>query len=301
MVKVVGVKFKQNGKVYYFDPLDYDVKNGTPVIVETSRGIEYGTVSGEIRDVNESEITSQLKPIIRLATPEDTNKLTENRVKEEKAYIVCLEKIAKHGLDMKLVNVEYTFDGSKILFYFTSDGRVDFRELVKDLAGIYHTRIELRQIGVRDETKTMGGIGICGREFCCHAFQSDFQPVSIKMAKNQNLSLNPSKIYGSCGRLMCCIRYEEETYRELNKNLPKVGDEGTTEDGLKCRVNAVNILRQRIKVIVDLGNDEKEIREYNPGDIKFYHKNKGNKEKQAAPTLEELQILEDLKKDKENK
>ena len=297
MVKVVGVKFKSNGKAYYFDPGEFDLKANDPVIVETSRGVEYGFTASSPKSIEESELTASLKPIIRLASEEDTRILNENREREKQAFDVCLEKIAKHQLDMKLVDVECTFDGSKILFYFTSDGRVDFRELVKDLASVYRTRIELRQIGVRDETKSMGGIGICGREFCCHTFQNDFKPVSIRMAKDQNLSLNPSKIYGACGRLMCCIRYEEETYKELNKNLPRVGDEGVTEDGYRCSVNAVNILRQKIKVLVDLGNDEKELRDYDPGVIKFTRRNKGNKEKNS-PSKEELQIMEDLKKDK---
>ena len=298
-IEVVGVRFKQNGKVYFFDPSGFELKPQDGVIVETARGTEYGTITSLPHKIGESELTSQLKPIIRLATDEDKKRVRENHEKEKKAFDTCLEKIAAHGLEMKLVDVEYTFDGKKILFYFTADGRVDFRELVKDLASVYRTRIELRQIGVRDETRAMGGIGMCGREFCCHTFQPDFQPVSIRMAKDQNLSLNPSKIYGACGRLMCCIRYEEETYKELNKNLPKVGDETTTEDGLHGVVNAVNILRQKIKVIVNLGSDEKEVREYDAGQLKFTRRNKKNKDKQAAPTAEELQIMEDLKKDKQ--
>ena len=297
MVKVLGVKFRSNGKTYYFSPGDIPVRTGDSVIVETARGIEFGDVVFPPKDVEESEITSALKPVIRVATYADKKKVEDNARKEKEAFDVCNEKIARHGLDMKLVNVEYTFDGSKILFYFTADGRIDFRELVKDLAGVYRTRIELRQIGVRDETRAMGGIGICGREFCCHTFQSDFQPVSIRMAKDQNLSLNPTKIYGACGRLMCCIRYEEETYKELNKNLPRVGYETVTEDGLHGVVSAVNILRQKIKVIVDLGNDEREMREYDAGMLKFTRKNKGGNEKKQAPTKEELQIIEDMKKD----
>ncbi len=296
MVKVIGVRFKQNGKIYYFDPGDHEITDSDAVIVETVRGVEYGYVAFAPKEIDDGELTSPLKPVIRVATAEDAARVEENRVKEQKAFDVCLEKIEKHGLDMKLVNVEYTFDGNKILFYFTADGRVDFRELVKDLASVYRTRIELRQIGVRDETRAMGGIGVCGREFCCHTFQSDFQPVSIRMAKDQNLSLNPTKIYGACGRLMCCIRYEEETYRELNKNLPRVGDETVTEDGYHGVVNAVNILRQKIKVIVDVGNDEREMREYDAGTLKFTRKNRGGEKKQA-PTPEELQILADMKKD----
>lgn len=296
MVKVVGVKFKTNSKVYYFDPGDIEIKADDSVIVETARGIEFGDVAFPVKEVDESEITSALKPVIRVATDADRKKVEDNAQKEKDAFDVCNEKIAKHGLDMKLVNVEYTFDGSKILFYFTADGRIDFRELVKDLASVYRTRIELRQIGVRDETRAMGGIGICGREFCCHKFLNDFQPVSIRMAKDQNLSLNPTKIYGACGRLMCCIRYEEETYRELNKTLPRVGYETVTEDGYHGVVSAVNILRQKIKVIVDIGNDEREMREYDAGMLKFTKKNKGGEKKQP-PTKEELQIIEDMKKD----
>lgn len=296
MIKVIGVRFKQNGKIYYFDPGELEISDSDAVIVETVRGVEYGYVAFAPKEVDDGEIASPLKPVIRVATEQDTAKVEENKEKEKKAFDVCLEKIAKHGLDMKLVNVEYTFDGNKILFYFTADGRVDFRELVKDLASVYRTRIELRQIGVRDETRAMGGIGVCGREFCCHTFQSDFQPVSIRMAKDQNLSLNPTKIYGACGRLMCCIRYEEETYKELNKNLPRVGDETTTEDGMHGVVSSVNILRQKIKVIVDIGNDEREMREYDAGVLKFTRKNKGGEKKQP-PTPEELQILADMKKD----
>lgn len=296
MVRVVGVRFKQNGKVYYFSPGELDIQPTDCVIVETVRGVEFGYVTGEIHDVEDSEITKELKPVIRIATEEDIKKAEANKEKEKKAFDLCLEKIEKHGLEMKLVEVEYTFDGNKILFYFTADGRVDFRELVKDLASVYRTRIELRQIGVRDETKAMGGIGVCGREFCCHTFQTDFQPVSIRMAKDQNLSLNPSKIYGACGRLMCCIRYEEETYKELNKVMPRVGDETTTEDGFKGTVEYVNILRQKIKVLVELGDDERELREYNCGELKFTRKNKGGNKKEEL-TPEEIQILEDMKKD----
>lgn len=296
MIKVIGVKFKQNGKIYYFDPGDLEIAETDSVIVETARGIEFGDVAFAVKEVTDDEIASTLKPVIRVATDEDRVKLAENAEKEKAAFDVCNEKIAKHGLEMKLVNVEYTFDGSKILFYFTADGRVDFRELVKDLASVYRTRIELRQIGVRDETRAMGGVGICGREFCCHTFQTEFQPVSIRMAKDQNLSLNPTKIYGACGRLMCCIRYEEETYKELNKNLPHVGDEATTEDGLHGVVSGVNVLRQKVKVIVEVGNDERELREYEASKIKFTRKNKGPEKKQPL-SKEELQILEDMKKD----
>ncbi|MCF0143256.1 MAG: stage 0 sporulation family protein [Parasporobacterium sp.] len=300
MVKVVGIKFRQNSKMYYFAPGDIALKIGDNAIVETARGTEFGLVVSEVKEVEDSVITQPLKPVLRAATEADHKKAAENKEKEKKAFDTCLEKIEKHSLDMKLVDVEYTFDGSKILFYFTADGRIDFRELVKDLASVYKTRIELRQIGVRDETRAMGGYGICGREFCCHTFQSDFMPVSIRMAKDQNLSLNPSKIYGACGRLMCCIRYEQETYVELNKTLPRVGDETTTEDGHKAVVDSVNILRQRIRVIVDLGNDEKEAREYGPNDLKFTKKGQKNKEKEKM-TPEELQIMKDMEKDNKKK
>jgi len=274
MTKVLGIRFRQTGKTYYFDPGDLQINGAKHAIVETARGMEYGDITGNIREVKDEEIVAPLKPVIRLATKEDDRIFEENKKKEKEAFNVCLEKIEKHGLEMKLVDVEYTFDRNKILFYFTADGRVDFRELVKDLAYVYRTRIELRQIGVRDETKSMGGYGICGRPFCCHAWQTDFVPVSIRMAKDQNLSLNPSKISGSCGRLMCCIKYEEDVYKELNKKLPKVGDTAVTEDGFFCTVDSVNILKQKIRVIVQMDNDEKEAREYEPGVLKFQRKNK---------------------------
>ena len=240
-----------------------------------------------------------LKPVMRFATAEDDSIFEENKEKERAAFDVCLEKIEKHGLEMKLVDVEYTFDRNKILFYFTADGRVDFRELVKDLASVYHTRIELRQIGVRDETKAMGGYGICGRPFCCHTWQTDFIPVSVRMAKDQNLSLNPTKISGSCGRLMCCIKYEEEVYKELNKKLPKPGDTAVTEDGFPCVVDSVNILKQRIRVIVQMDNDEKEAREYGPDDLKFQRRARkgGSGQKAEKMTKEEMEALKALEKE----
>ena len=295
-IRVVGVKFRQTGKVYYFDPGDMNITSDQHAIVETARGVEYGDVVGSVREVNENEIVAPLKPVIRIATEKDDQIFEENKLKEKDAFNVCLEKIANHGLDMKLVDVEYTFDRNKILFYFTSDGRVDFRELVKDLASVYHTRIELRQIGVRDETKAMGGYGICGRPFCCHSWQKDFVPVSIRMAKDQNLSLNPTKISGSCGRLMCCIKYEEEVYRELNKKLPRVGDTSTTEDGHPCVVDSVNILKQRIRVIVTLDNDEREAREYGPDDLKFQRKGKKDNHHDDKMSAEEMKALKELEK-----
>ena len=297
MVKVIGIRFRQTGKTYYFDPGDLEIGNAAHAIVETARGVEYGDITGTVREVKDDEIVAPLKPVIRLATKEDDRIFEENKKKEKEAFAVCLEKIEKRGLEMKLVDVEYTFDRNKILFYFTADGRVDFRELVKDLAYVYRTRIELRQIGVRDETKSMGGYGICGRPFCCHTWQTDFVPVSIRMAKDQNLSLNPTKISGSCGRLMCCIKYEEDVYKTLNKVLPKPGDVATTEDGFPCTVDSVNILKQKIRVIVQMDNDEKEAREYGPGDLKFHRKGKkGGGQNNTGMSEEELKALKDLEK-----
>ena len=256
MIKVIGVRFRTAGKIYYFDPLQFDVKRGDHVIVETARGVEYGTVVGNPRMVEDDKVIQPLKPVLRIATERDDEQEASNKQKEKNAFRICQEKIAKHGLDMKLIDAEYTFDNNKVLFYFTADGRIDFRELVKDLASVFKTRIELRQIGVRDETKILGGIGICGRVLCCHSHLSEFVPVSIKMAKEQNLSLNPTKISGVCGRLMCCLKHEEETYEDLNRRLPGVGDYVTTDDGLKGEVASVNVLRQLVKVLVDV-NDEK--------------------------------------------
>ena len=276
MAVITGIKFRTPGKVYYFAPGELRPKYNDHVIVETARGLEYGRVVLPIRDVPEEELKQPLKEVIRIATKEDDLHERENREKEEDAYAVCQKKIREHGLEMKLVSAEYTFDNSKLTFYFTADGRVDFRELVKDLAGIFRTRIELRQIGVRDETKIIGGIGICGRTLCCNAYLHDFAPVSIKMAKEQNLSLNPTKISGSCGRLMCCLKNEAETYEYLNRGLPRKGDGATTPDGLPAEIQSVNILRQTVRVIVDLENDEKEMREYPVSEITFTPK-KGRK------------------------
>ena len=268
MKKIVSVRFRNGGKPYYFDPLDFELKRGSHVIVETVRGIEYGTVVGEIREVEDEKIQQPLKPIMRVATAKDDEQDVQNREKEKSAISIAKEKIRKHELDMKLIDVEYTFDRNKIVFYFTADGRVDFRELVKDLAGVFHTRIELRQIGVRDATKMLGGLGSCGRELCCHAYMADFVPVSIKMAKEQNLSLNPGKISGMCGRLMCCLQYESDTYSWLNRKLPRVNDEVTTPYGTVAKVQSVDVLRQRVRVIVDV-NDEKEIEEYAVEELRF--------------------------------
>ena len=268
------------------------------VIVETARGIEMGTVLIPPKEVDDDKVVQPLKPVIRIATDDDEKVIEKNKEKEAEAYVICKEKIAKHGLDMKLVAAEYTFDNNKVLFYFTADGRIDFRELVKDLASVFKTRIELRQIGVRDETKILGGIGICGRTLCCHTYLSEFAPVSIKMAKEQNLSLNPTKISGVCGRLMCCLKNEEETYEELNRRLPNVGDRVTTDDGLKGEVHSVNVLRQLVKVLVDDG-EEKEIREYKVEQLKFRRRGRRDKEergdkKQSAEdkALKELENLE---------
>lgn len=293
MVKIVGVRFRNAGKVYYFDPKGYKIKAGDHVIVETARGVEYGTVIGGIREVTDDRVVQPLKAVIRVATQEDDLRAEKSRAKEKDAMRICNEKIRKHKLDMKLIDAEYTFDNNKVLFYFTADGRIDFRELVKDLASVFKTRIELRQVGVRDETKIMGGIGICGRPLCCHSYLSEFIPVSIKMAKEQNLSLNPTKISGVCGRLMCCLKNEEETYEYLNSRLPNVGDRVTTVDGLKGEVQSVSVLRQLVKVIVDMG-DEKEIREYPVRQLKFRSKRRRDHgERLSKEEMRKLAELED--------
>ena len=289
---MVCVRFRRAVKIYYFDPLDYDIESGQNVIVETARGVEYGHVLIGRREVEDSKVIQPLKPVIRVATPEDDEIALKNKDKEKEAFKICLEKIAKHGLEMKLIDVEYTFDNNKVLFYFTADGRIDFRELVKDLASVFKTRIELRQIGVRDETKLMGGVGICGRCLCCHCHLSEFVPVSIKMAKEQNLSLNPSKISGVCGRLMCCLKNEEETYEYLNSKLPNIGDTVTTDDGFKGEVSSVNVLRQLVKVIVTLENDEKEIREYKVKQLRFKPRRRKEKLNLSPEEYKELSKLE---------
>lgn len=294
MIKVIGVRFRTAGKIYYFDPAELGIKQGDNVIVETARGIEYGRVVAGVREVEEDKVVQPLKPVIRIATPEDDAVEKKNKEKEKEAFKICLEKIEKHGLEMKLIDAEYTFDNNKVLFYFTADGRIDFRELVKDLASVFKTRIELRQIGVRDETKIIGGIGICGRPLCCHTHLSEFAPVSIKMAKEQNLSLNPTKISGCCGRLMCCLKNEEEAYEELNSKLPNIGDYVTTIDGLKGEVTSVSVLKQIVKVVVSLEDDEKEIREYKVEELKFKKRRKDNK--MTAEELQEVKELERLEK-----
>lgn len=289
MTKVVGIRFRTAGKIYFFDPLHYEIKRGDNVIVETARGIEFGTAVSDVREVEDDKVVQPLKPVLRVANERDREQEAANKLKEKEAYRICLEKIQKHELEMKLIDAEYTFDNNKVLFYFTADGRIDFRELVKDLAGVFKTRIELRQIGVRDETKILGGIGICGRPLCCHTHLSDFIPVSIKMAKEQNLSLNPTKISGVCGRLMCCLKHEEDTYEELNRRLPGIGDYVTTEDGLRGEVHSVNVLRQLVKVVVDK-DDEKEILEYPVEELRFRRRH--GKKEQMDLSQEELRELE---------
>ena len=294
MVKVIGVRFRNAGKIYYFAPGKYEIKSGQHVIVETARGIEYGYVVLGTREVEDGKVVQPLKSVIRMATKEDEAVEEANKKKEKDAFKVCLEKIRKHNLEMKLIDVEYTFDNNKILFYFTADGRIDFRELVKDLAAVFKTRIELRQVGVRDETKIVGGIGICGRPLCCHSYLSEFIPVSIKMAKEQNLSLNPTKISGVCGRLMCCLKNEEEAYEELNSRLPYIGSHVKTAEGLDAEVQSVSVLKQLVKVIVSLDDGEKEVREYRVDELKFRPNKPKNRIKDKHD--KELKKLEAMEK-----
>ncbi len=288
MIDIVGIRFKRVGKVYYFDGDGMEYKQGEHVIVETSRGVEYGTVVLPKKSIDESEVVSPLKKVIRKATEEDEEQVKKNIAKQIDAFRICNEKIKKHKLEMKLVDVEYTFDNNKILFYFTADGRIDFRELVRDLAGVFRTRIELRQIGVRDEAKMIGGLGICGRPLCCSLYMGEFQPVSIKMAKEQNLSLNPTKISGTCGRLMCCLKNEQEAYEYLSKCTPNVGAIVKTPDG-KGVVAAVSMLKGIVSVTID-GDGEKEVREYTTDKIKIlknvHHR---NEEKIDMKTLKQLE------------
>ena len=291
---IIGVSFRQAGKVYFFDPGDEQIERGEHVIVETAKGVEYGTVVVPNREMAEEKIVAPLKKIIRVATPKDEDIEVKNREKEKDASKICLEKIAKHRLEMKLIAAEYTFDNHKVLFYFTADGRIDFRELVKDLASVFRTRIELRQIGVRDETKICGGIGICGRTLCCHSYLSEFAPVSIKMAKEQNLSLNPTKISGVCGRLMCCLKNEEEAYEELNSRLPHIGSHVKTAEGLDAEVQSVSVLKQLVKVIVFLDDGEKEVREYRVDELKFRPNKPKNRIKDKHD--KELKKLEAMEK-----
>nr|WP_300826406.1 stage 0 sporulation family protein [uncultured Schaedlerella sp.] len=290
MTKVIGVRFRKAGKVYFFSPGKFQIEQGSHVIVETARGVEYGWVVTGPKEVKDEEVVQPLKSVIRLATDQDRRTVEKNKEREREAFQICQEKIQKHGLEMKLIDAEYTFDNNKVLFYFTADGRIDFRDLVKDLASVFRTRIELRQIGVRDETKIRGGIGICGRSLCCSTYLSEFSAVSIRMAKEQNLSLNPTKISGVCGRLMCCLTNEQEIYEELNRHLPSVGDSVTTSDGLRGTVHSLSVLRKLVKVIVNLENDEKEIREYHVDDLRFKPRRK--KQKVSKEELKELGELE---------
>ena len=292
MVKVIGVRFRRVGKVYYFSPADFEIEAGMHVIVETVRGIEYGYVVLGVREVPEDKVFQPLKQVIRIATPEDERTALDNIEREKEAMRICREKVVKHGLDMKLIEAEYTFDGNKLLFYFTSDGRVDFRELVKDLASVFRTRIELRQIGVRDEAKIIGGIGACGRPLCCSTYLSEFIPVSIRMAKEQNLSLNPLKISGICGRLMCCLKNEEDTYEYLNSKLPAVGEHVTGPDGEQGEVISVNVLRQTVRVLVWVDKENREAKEYRPEDLKFRQKKRRDRDQVAEKELKELEDLE---------
>ena len=286
MIKIVGVRFRSAGKVYYFDPKDLEVRMGDHVIAETSKGPEYGVISTNMKMVDEELVQQPLRSLVRRATPEDEERIDSLRVKEKEALRVCREKVHEHELEMKMVDAEYSFDGSKILFYFTADGRVDFRSLVKDLAGVFHVRIELRQIGVRDETRMLGGIGICGRELCCATYLRDFQPVSIKMAKEQNLSLNPTKISGTCGRLMCCLKNEEATYEFLNARMPKMGEEAITADGRSGKVIELDVLRQRVRVLFE-EEDTKEIEIFPVESLTFRPKKKKDPAQQGKKSRSE--------------
>mgnify|MGYP002552913193 FL=1 len=287
MVNVVGVRFKSVGKIYYFDPGDIEIKKGDNVIVETARGVEFGSVVLADKQIGEDEIVSPLKSVLRKATEDDVKVMLANKEKEKQAFEKCVQKIAEHKLEMKLVDVEYTFDHNKILFYFTADGRIDFRELVRDLASMFKTRIELRQIGVRDEAKMLGGIGICGRPLCCSTYLGEFEPVSIKMAKEQSLSLNPTKISGTCGRLMCCLKNEQEAYEDLIRRTPQPGSVVKTPDG-KGSVVSANLLKSIVSVSLDI-DGEKEIKEYKLSDIKILKKVSVKIDDTAAKDLKELE------------
>lgn len=295
MVKIVGVRFKPAGKIYYFDPADFDIELGSHVIVETARGLEYGMVVIGNREMKEEDVFTPLKPIIRIASTEDDRIYSENKEKTKEAFEICEKKAKEHGLDMYLIDCEYTFDRNKLIFYFTAEGRVDFRELVKDLATIFRTRIELRQIGVRDEAKILNSIGTCGRPLCCATWMGEFVPVSIKMAKEQSLSLNPAKISGVCGRLFCCLKYESEVYSEAIKKMPQVGwilrDNFT---GKRCRVREVNLLAEQVKVEFE----DNTIGMLSYGDYKVLKAVKSSKRHDEVldkQTLEELRRLESEK------
>ncbi len=299
MINVIGVRFKPTGKTYYFDPLKFNIKKGDSVIVETSRGIEYGHVVMEKKELEDDEFKKSLKGVLRPASKDDTERYLRNKEREKEAYKICLEKIREHGLGMKLVEVEYTFDGSKALFYFTADGRVDFRELVKDLATVFKTRIELRQIGVRDEAKTLGSVGVCGRELCCNRFLNEFAPVSIKMAKEQSLSLNPSKISGACGRLMCCLNYEQDTYEELLKVSPRQGAAVKTPDG-NGTVETVNLLKGLVRVKLEDG-DEKTLKEFSVSQVTPLNARTNSPSGNGSEKTNKAKKNKNIKKNKNNK
>lgn len=293
MTKIIGVRFRRAGKIYYFDPAGFEIDKDDNVIVETARGVEFGKVVLGPREVPDEQVIQPLKPVIRKATDDDVATEAKNRTKEADAYKICLEKIRKHNLEMKLIECEYTFDNNKVLFYFTADGRIDFRELVKDLAAVFKTRIELRQIGVRDEAKSLGGIGICGRPLCCSTYLADFAPVSIKMAKEQNISLNPTKISGTCGRLMCCLNNEEAAYEELNSHLPGMGDHVTTKDGKQGDVVSINVLKQIVRIVITDENGDKEAKDYKASDLTFKpRKRKERVNDEEAKEIKELEMLE---------
>ena len=299
MEKCLGIRFRVSGKIYFFKPNDETIEVGDACIVETVRGVEFGKVVKKDIDVDESTLKSPLRTIIRKATDEDYETHKQNKAKEGDAFVKCKERIKAHGLPMKLLDCEFTFDSTKVLFYFSAENRIDFRELVKDLASIFRIRIELRQVGVRDETKILGGLGPCGRPYCCSTFLFDFKSVSIKNVKEQGVSLNPAKISGACGRLMCCLNNEKETYEKLNESMPQISDFVTTKDGLKGTVQSINTLRQKVKVLVNVGNDEKEMREYDPADLKFKKRQiiaQETEEEKEALKLEELE-KKDVKAD----
>ena len=290
MTKVIGVRFRNVGKIYYFSPQDLEIKAGEHVIVETARGVEYGSVVLPPREVSDEKVVQPLKEVIRIATPQDDKKEEANRKREKEAFQICLKKIREHNLEMKLIDVEYTFDNNKILFYFTADGRVDFRELVRDLAGVFRARIELRQIGVRDEAKMIGGLGICGRPFCCSQFLDGFLPVSIKMAKTQNLSLNPTKISGTCGRLMCCLKYEQNAYEDAAKRMPKVESFVQTPDG-PGNVKSVDLLRETMKVSLDSAPEAPKC--YHNCEVCVLRNGKGSRDGIAVPAERPSRYVEE--------
>ena len=297
MKEVIGVRFRPNGKIYFFDPQDFYVQVGTEVIVETARGVEYGKCVQGRRKIEDPKRINGLKPILRIANDEDRKNYEKNKQKSKDAFVTCEKKIKEHNLEMKLISAEYTFDGSKVLFYFTADGRVDFRDLVRDLASVFKTRIELRQIGVRDEAKLCGGIGMCGRPLCCNSYLSEFIPVSIKMAKEQNLSLNPTKISGVCGRLMCCLKHEQDAYEYLNAKMPMVGDNATTPEGVVGKVDSVNVMRQTVRVIITDEEGNKTAEEHKVEELKFKPRKKPKKDKNQTSEDKELAALEALERE----